>query len=379
MDCAVPDADSPAAAADSLDVSDGGTGDAQPNKPRLKTRACPGCGVQMPAEAFFCVHCGLDQRSGRRVQTTVVRRRSSGPAFAAVPRILWFLCLVVASVLLCTGIAFGLCYLGHCTAVRMKTCAGGRVTGIGTQDVKFDHADIFDGFALPATNTFVKVRFNDGGKMEGRLIEVTEDTVLIESGGVTAGCLRKAMTAASRIQFFRDDYAAYRREQMAATDAGHKSTGGSGGVPVSSVVTERVVCPCCGGEGYYMIRRMPHKMDMRQQCALCLGRGEKIVTHGQHESVCPDCRGWGATWNEAPRTPSLERGATIGKYKAIDTDSFSDVVRRRRPCYRCFGHGVLAVKNVPVEKNQTEEPRRNVSFGEMLISFLDRSWHWMTE
>jgi hypothetical protein len=32
---------------------------------------CPACGVEMPAEAVLCVHCGFDLRKGRRLQSRV--------------------------------------------------------------------------------------------------------------------------------------------------------------------------------------------------------------------------------------------------------------------------------------------------------------------
>ncbi len=42
---------------------------AEAKEPAASPAGCPGCGAEMAPDAIFCVACGYDKRSGKKVKT----------------------------------------------------------------------------------------------------------------------------------------------------------------------------------------------------------------------------------------------------------------------------------------------------------------------
>jgi hypothetical protein len=319
---------------------------------RLKSRPCPGCGVQMPQESFFCVHCGLDTRTGKRSPTVIKHKRSFGMGMPPLGRWASVLGAFVFKAALFAGVLCGVCYFAHRVAEDMGCCSGPGPTS-ASQTSGMDggllpanddlaapdrYAILYElksnEFVLPETNQFVQLELRAGGQMQGRLVEISTNAVMLEQGGMVVGCLRHALTPAMRVRYFRADYAAYHAKQAAVgegTTPAAEGPSGNGNAVVSTAPgasSARIECPCCGGEGYYMIRMRPPAADVREVCPVCHTRGTAIIKLPSGMVLCPDCRGWGKTWYYEPksgREDMLRRIAT----------------RYFRECRRCSQHGLV--------------------------------------
>ncbi len=302
---------------------------------RLKTRSCPGCGFRMPNECFLCVHCGLDFRTGKRASTKIKRRWSLRAPMARLGAWVSFIVRLTVKTLIIAAVAASVCYFAHRVAENMGVCSS--ATSVATQRGSENTGDVQqvdgslpappdnytilynskrDEFVAPETNQFVRLELRAGGHMQGRLVEISTNAVTIEQDGMVVGCLRHALAPATRIRFFGEDYAKYYATLATASNGITKTVGV---VSPLRYFHDKLVCPCCRGERYYMIYRKPAGPSIREACPVCINRGEKVLERPCGTLLCPDCGGWGRLWHHDAKKE----------------------MRLTRPCTRCAAKGYL--------------------------------------
>ncbi len=392
---------------------------------RLKTRPCPACNVQISGDALLCVSCGFNLATGQRTSTISKRRRPLGELLQPFVKGLSVVSIFLAKVLFFSGLAVGLCFFGHRLALRLGICeVAGRagVSGEGRsalllgakpQAVLSDvdattgghgagaeqadnyaagYQEYLQRFTPPASNTVVKLSLSNGSEMTGRLVEVSGSSVVIENNGMVVGCSRNAMMSASRVRFFADDFAAYHakhaldgnREKELASEPS-----AAGGVATSASTSMRIDCQCCGGEGYYVMRRKLPASDVRETCPVCRRRAFKILECPNGKVLCPDCKGWGVTWYAG--VPALVR--ENGNLHTVTSAAFDDL-RKTRACSRCGTRGYIAsaaapppsaFTTPPAATTPSVAPSRSVAsppseispIWKALIGVVDEGWHML--
>ncbi len=329
---------------------------------------CPDCGTRRNAEDAFCRKCGFNfSRKKLRLKDPAPIARSEASERAAtgpgnhLPRVQFqkskkraeyrmsplqgnvraFLMLVFL-VLMAAAVSWGAYWIWENvsgqdllekfkqgpSAVFKWTAAKPAVEPDWNARSNYWAGYYRDIFAPPPAKARVAVDLLNGNRVQGVLIQITADQVLLQKDGHELGFPRVVMDDATRRIFFPDDYAsagahvkvavekAAWRKQAAQQNAVPAGKPGSQPPPPPALLPPappptrtflEIKCPACKGVGFFMVSSsLAREVDKKNKapCPVCGGKGSRRFDKAPDfpwpagASRCGKCQGMGMVWSK---------------------------------------------------------------------------------